>query len=153
MSLVGDHAWDNCRHHGEAVGASSRLNIYAYRMGVHRETVMMTTDVNVIWAAYRLVAPYPPDHMLSRSSRYWHLQGDRFPFSCMCYHPRDSCDNSHVRSTPPLRHCLPPPSCNTGTAPQRHALRRRSRLPRRRARDCLARRQAGATRYPPPSDY
>ena len=120
-------------------------------VGVHRETVMMTIDVNVTWATCRSVTPYPPDHMLSRSSRYGHLRETGSP-SPACATTPGVAATTRVRSTP-LHHCLPPPSRNTGIAPQRYALRRRSRLPRRRTRDCLARRQASATRYLPPSDY
>ena len=151
MFRVGDHAWDNCRRHEEAVGASSRLDIYAYGWEIRRETVMRTIDVTVPWATCRLMAPYPSDRMLSRSSHHWcSRRTDSPPPACAT--TLGMASTTFMRSTP-HRCCLPPPSCNTGIAPLRYALRRRSRLPRRRTRDCLARRQAGATRYPPPYDY
>ena len=69
-------------------------------VGVHRETVMMTIDVNVTWATCRLVAPYPPRSHAVPIVSLLTLAGDRFPFSCMCYYPRDGCDNSREVDPP-----------------------------------------------------
>ena len=74
-------------------------------VGIHRETVMMTIDVT--WSTCRLVAPYPSDHMLSRSSRHSHLRGTDSP-SPACATTPGIAATTHVRSTPSVIVSHPP---------------------------------------------
>ena len=115
--------------------------------GVYRETVSSTVNVTVTWATCRLVAPYPPDRMPSRLSHLRSSETDSPPPACT--NTLGMAATIDAGSTP-LRRCLPPPSCNAGIAPPCYAVRRRSRLPRRRTRDLPGAEAGWRYALPPP---
>ena len=69
-------------------------------VGVHRETVMMTIDINI--AGMQIGGSLPPRSHAVPIVSLLTLAGDRFPFSYMCYYPRDGCDNPREVNPPPL---------------------------------------------------